>query len=204
MSIIAKPISVYQIGIGGDTEMRIPQFCTCCLTPTDSSERIHFVNTSRGLLLRSKTYTFLTLPLCPECSRHRFEQSSKKYLALLLSIVAGLGLFISLEPHQLHILLRLWLFATLSLAIFFLSDKYFPFSKLDKSHATRGISVAFAHVDTKHNLAILNFASKEYTKLLCTSNKWTYSQAVTKSEVSKYTFIIVAICLLLGLLLQEL
>lgn len=203
MSLITKAIPVYQIGIGGDTQMRIPQFCTCCLSPTTHSERIHFVNTQRGLVTRAKTYTFLNLPLCHACQQHRREQQLRKYFALFFSILAGFLVFVNLG-QQLNIWLRIWLFATFALAVFFLSDKYSPLSKLDKNHTVHGASVAFAHVDPKHNLAILNFANQEYTKLLCTANKWTYSQGVTKSELLKYTLIIVTICLILGLMFQDL
>lgn len=194
---------VYQIGIGGDTQMRIPQFCTCCLTPTDNSERIHFVNTKRGLVTRDKTYTFLNMPLCPLCKQHRRELQYKKYLAIVLAIAAGFLVFINLDQN-LNLWLRLWLFISFALAGFFMLDKYFPLNRLDKKHTTHGASVAFAHVDTRHNLAILNFASKEYTKLLCTANKWTYSQAETKSELRKYTLIIIGICAVLGMMFQDL
>ena len=203
MSLIAKPTPIYQIGIGGDTQMRIPQFCTCCLAPTTDSERIHFVNTKRGLVTRDKTYTFLNLPLCETCKQHRREQQSKKYLALALSCLLGFAMFVSLG-QQVNIWLRLWLFATLALAVFLLADKYWPLSKLDNLHAARGVSVAFGHVDPKYNIAILNFASKDYAKLLCSANKWTYSPAVTKSELRKYLLIILGVCFIVGLLFQDL
>lgn len=203
MSLIAKSMLVYQIGVGGDTQMRIPQLCTCCLSPTDSSERLHFVNTKRTLVTRDKTYTFLNMPLCPSCKQHRKELTHKKYLAIILSILAGFLVFISLD-QQLNLWLRLWLFVSFTLAGFFVFDKYFPLSRLDKKHATHGPSVAFAHVDTRHNLAILNFANKEYTKLLCNANQWTYSQAESKSELRKYTLIIIAVCVVLGLMFQNL
>ena len=203
MSLIAKSTSIYQIGIGGDTQMRIPQFCTCCLEPTQESERIHFVNTKRGLVTRDKTYTFLNLPLCPACRQHRREQQTSKYLSLAISCLIGFGLFISLG-QQVNIWLRLWLFATLALAVFLLADKYWTLSKLGTFHATRGVSVAFGHVDTKYNIAILNFASKGYAKLLCDANNWTYSPAFTKSELRKYLLIILGVCFIVGLLFQDL
>lgn len=204
MSLIFRPMPVYQIGIGGDTHMRVPQFCTCCLAPTKHGERIHFTNTKRGLFVRAKTHTFLTMPLCSSCRKHRREQQLKKYLALFIAITAGFAVFLGLRQQGLGLFISLWLFSTFALAIFFLADKYFPLSKLDKQHSSRGSSTAFAHVDANHHLAVLNFTNKEYVKRLCAANHWTYSQGVVKSEVLKYTLIIVCCCLLLGAMFQDL
>lgn len=204
MPIINKSISIYQVGIYSNSKMRIPQLCTCCLAPTDKSERIHFVNTKRGLLSRSKTYTFLDLPLCPVCKQHRNEQRCKKYLSLTLSICLGFVVFLLLRAQAVNIYLGIWMFAAFSLALFFLCDNYWPLSKLDKTHATYGPSAAFGHFDEQHGLAVLNFANKEYVKQLCNSNNWEYSKALTKSEMRNYIFIIIVSCLILGLMLQDL
>ena len=204
MPIITKSIPIYQVGIHSNSKMRIPKLCTCCLVPTDKTERIHFVNTKRGLLSRSKTYTFLDLPLCPVCKQHRNEQLHKKHLSLILSICTGFIVFLMLRSQAVNIYLALWMFAAFSLAVFFLCDNYWPLTKLDKIHATHGPSAAFAHFDEQHALAVLNFANKEYVKQLCVSNNWEYSKAVTRSEMRNYIFIIVISCLLLGLMFQEL
>lgn len=201
----------YSVRIDSGTDIKFPQFCTCCMAPTNQKQRIYSYYVEKSSVVSKETRTIeIEVPICEECRAHQRKFSILKKLLLLFAILCGafLSTYMLINHHYEGGLLPMVAWG-LSLPLFFLLTLIVRTKELSKQHTARYESVTVTSpmmaLGLPISFVIFTFTNFEYAKIFQNANiniageikenvkkntaKSTNVYSVTKPNVIDFVFI---------------
>lgn len=177
---------IYKVTAPSD-RLYIPPFCTCCMKPTQSTEKISSSTSETERKLFTNVTTTRTvsmdLPLCEECKAHRKKAKSKKKILILVpAIITGISVPIVASWLELYSS-NFWgsLFA-LALISFFALGFLIRLPQLGREHSTTENSVTMGGVGMSGNSVVYIFTNWRYAKLFSLANDVTFFQIERRNK----------------------
>ena len=158
-----------------NNKIEFPQFCTCCMTPTNQKQKIYSYYVEKSSVVTKETRTIeIDVPICDECRAHQRKFYLLKKLLILISIICGvfLGTYMIINHFDDGLIpVATW---GISLLMFFLLTLIVRTKELSNKHTARYESVTvtspFLALGKPIAFVIFTFTNFEYAKIFQNAN----------------------------------
>lgn len=155
-----------------DIKFSLPPYCTCCMKPSTSTEKIKFPTSANR-------NAYVNMPICDDCREHRNTVSICSILIYVFSAIAGIAVFFICNS-----MFSDWISVAVSgvsvALVFFLMATMIKMKELPEEHSTRtkSVSASLAAGEFEDEDGILrkatvrfDFTNKEYASSFRELNK---------------------------------
>ncbi len=159
----------YSVCLRAD-KVTVPPFCTCCMSPTASTETVSFSVRQPDMSTAARTVS-LNLPVCGDCLAHRKKAKWANWLPFGLSTLAALAsvlLFAWLLPSA---QLIFWLLPLLVAAgVYILLGLLLKLPKSGDEHTAVQRSAWISGVNTLDHSILYTFTNRRYAESFSKAN----------------------------------
>lgn len=164
----------YRVTIDSESVF-IPPYCTCCMAPTDSKEKITHTHSETqrhiGYKTTRKRSISMEFPICEECIEHKKALRNKKMLVILASLALSTGLMIVYSKNIANYDYAAGLYILSAAAIFFILGKIIKLPELSNQHSCREENTRIKIHQLTGNIVTYIFSNWRYASLFAEANK---------------------------------
>lgn len=183
-----KENKLYSVAIGSES-LLIPPYCTCCMHPTQSKDKVSKSITERSYGTRRTRSISVDFPLCDPCKQHKKDLLIRKIVIAIVTLGLSTALLAILAPKVQNYNVAAGIYVISTAAIYWLIGSIVTLKPLSDEHSCREESVSIEGLTMQGSTVSYCFSNWQFANLFGDANNAQVLVREKKNQTASNTFI---------------